>query len=114
VEDEDSLRRPVVKMLQKAGYEVFEAADGNAAMNLLHVHGARIDRVLLDMTIPGTPSHEIVAEVTKLMPRTRVILTSAYSQEMIEGSMSAPQICGFIRKPFQFADLLNAIRSSFG
>ena len=63
------------------------------------------------MTIPGTPSSEVVAETVKVMPQIRVILTSAYSQEMIEGSMTAPQIRGFIRKPFQFVDLLKTIRS---
>jgi hypothetical protein len=41
-----------------------------------------------------------------------VILTSAYSQEMISSSMSAPQIHSFIRKPFQFSDLLKTLRSS--
>jgi hypothetical protein len=41
-----------------------------------------------------------------------VILTSAYSQEAIAGAMSPPQIRGFIRKPFQFADLLQMLRSS--
>ena len=64
------------------------------------------------MTIPGTPSREVLAEAAKVMPQIKVILTSAYSQDMIEGSMTAPQIRGFIRKPFQFVDLLKTIRSS--
>jgi hypothetical protein len=42
----------------------------------------------------------------------RAILTSAYSQEMIADAMSPPQVRGFIRKPFQFADLLKMLRSS--
>jgi len=39
-------------------------------------------------------------------------LTSAYSQETIAGAMSPPQIRSFIRKPFQFEDLLKTLQSS--
>jgi CheY-like chemotaxis protein len=112
VEDETSLRQPIVKMLRKTGFEVFEAADGTSAIDLFRKHGRRIDAILLDMTLPGPYGPEIVAEAAKLKPEIRVILTSAYSHEMIEGSMTAPQICGFIRKPFKLIDLLKIIRSS--
>jgi CheY-like chemotaxis protein/two-component sensor histidine kinase len=111
VEDEATLRRAVVRMLRKSGFEVIEAADGNSAIDLFREHGHRIDSILLDMTLPGLGSREIVAEAAKIKPEIAVILTSAYSQEMIEGSINAPQIRGFIRKPFSFADLLKIIRS---
>jgi nitrogen-specific signal transduction histidine kinase len=112
VEDEGNLRQPVVKMLTKSGYSVFEAADGTSAINLLRSYGTGIDAVLLDMTLPGASSGEIIAEAVNAKPDIRVILTSAYSREIIEGAMSAPQIRSFIRKPFQFGDLLEALRSS--
>ena len=106
MEDEDNLRQPIVKMLRKSGFEVLEAADGTSAIDLLRANGARIDVVLLDMTIPGASSREVVERSRERPARYKVILTSAYSQEMIEGSMRAPQIRGFIRKPFQFGELL--------
>jgi PAS domain S-box-containing protein len=112
VEDEEFLRQGVVKMLRKTGFEVFEAAEGSSAIKLLREDGAKIDVVLLDMTMPGAASHEIVAEAVKAKPDIKVILTSAYSQEMLSGSMSAPQIHNFIRKPFQFAELLKMLGSS--
>jgi PAS domain S-box-containing protein len=111
VEDEDHLRQAVVKMLQNTGFEVLQAADGTTAVDLLRENGNRIDAILLDMTIPGAPSREVVVEAGKVGRDLRIILTSAYSQEMIEGSMSGPQIRGFIRKPFEFADLLKTLRS---
>jgi PAS domain S-box-containing protein len=112
VEDEDLLRQGIVKMLRKSGFEVFEAAEGASAIKLLRGDGAKIDVVLLDMTMPGASSHEIVAEAVKVKPDIKVILTSAYSQEMFANSMNAPQIHSFIRKPFQFEDLLKTLRSS--
>jgi CheY-like chemotaxis protein len=112
VEDEGHLRQPVVKMLRKTGFEVFGAADGTSAIDLLRANGRRIDVILQDMTIPGASSREIVAEAANVRPDVKVILTSAYSQEMIAGTRSPPQIRSFIRKPFEFADLLKTLRSS--
>jgi PAS domain S-box-containing protein len=112
VEDEHELRQAVVKMLRKTGFEVFEAADGSSAIDLLRADGDKIDVILLDMTIPGASSHEVVAEAANANPNIRVILTSAYSQEAMAGAMSPPQVRSFIRKPFQFGDLLKTLRSS--
>jgi CheY-like chemotaxis protein len=97
---------------RKTGFEVFEAADGSSAIDLLRADGGKIDVILLDTTIPGASSHEVVAEAANARPNITVILTSAYSQGMIAGAMSPPQICSFIRKPFQLGDLLKTLRSS--
>jgi two-component system, cell cycle sensor histidine kinase and response regulator CckA len=112
VEDEDYLRQGIVEMLRKTGFEVFEAAEGSSAIKLLRGDGGKIDVVLLDMTMPGPSSREIIAEAVNAKPDIKVILTSAYSQEMIEGAMRAPQIRSFIRKPFQFGELLRMLRNS--
>jgi signal transduction histidine kinase/ligand-binding sensor domain-containing protein/CheY-like chemotaxis protein len=112
VEDEDYLRQGVVRKLRKAGFTVFEVADGTAAIDLLRAKGSRIDVILLDMTIPGASSHEVVAEAAQVRPDVRVILTSAYSQEMLTPHMSAAQIQGFIRKPYRLGDLVQTLRKA--
>jgi two-component system, cell cycle sensor histidine kinase and response regulator CckA len=111
VEDEGHLRQAVVKMLRKIGFEVFEAADGSSAIDLLRADGGKLDVILLDMTIPGASSDEIVDQAANAKPDIKVILTSAYNQETIAGAMSQPQIRSFIRKPFQLGDLLKTVRS---
>jgi CheY-like chemotaxis protein len=112
VEDEDPLRQGVVKMLRKTGFEVLEAANGSAAIELLRANRGKIDVILLDMTIPGPSSHEVVAEAAQARPDAMVVLTSAYSQEMLTPPMSAPQIYGFIRKPYQLDDLVKKLQSA--
>ena len=112
VEDEDYLRQSVVRRLRKAGFTVFEAANGTAAIDLLRVQGSTIDVILLDMTIPGASSHEVVDEAAQVRPDVRVILTSAYSQEMLRPVMTAAQIQGFIRKPYRLGDLLDTLRKA--
>ena len=76
VEDEDHLRHAVVKILRKSGFQVFDAGDGYAAIDLLRARGSEIDVILLDMTIPGASSQEIVAEAAS-RPDIKVVLTSA-------------------------------------
>jgi len=104
------LRQAVAKMLRKNGFEVFEAADGFLAIDLLRANGSKIDAILLDMTIPGASSREVLAEAARVRPDIRVVLTSAYGQEMFLGATNGPQISSFIRKPFQLADLMKALR----
>jgi PAS domain S-box-containing protein len=112
VEDEGTLRQAVAKILSKTGFEVYEAADGSSAIELLRARASKINVILLDMTTPGASSREVVAEAAKARPDIRVLLTSAYSQEMIADPMSAPQIRGFICKPFQTEELVLMLRKA--
>jgi DNA-binding NtrC family response regulator len=99
-------------MLQKNGFEALAAADGASAVDLLRADGRKSDVVLLDKTIPGISSREVIAEAAIVEPNIKVIPTSAYSPETIAGTMRHPQVRTFIRKPFQLGDLLKALRSS--
>jgi CheY-like chemotaxis protein len=113
VEDEEPLRLSVAKILCKKGLSVFQAGDGSAAIDFLRGHHGEIDIVLLDMTIPGASSGDVLAEVQRIRPDARVILTSAYSWEMVASSVETPQIIrGFIRKPFLLDDLVQLFRDT--
>jgi CheY-like chemotaxis protein len=108
VEDEDALRLAVSKMLRKRGFYVMEAADGSAAIPRLQ-SDSRIDLILLDATIPGISSPEVLEEARRVWPGVKVILTSAYSREMATASFGARQLQGFIRKPFQLDSLVRLL-----
>ena len=112
VEDEEQLRLGVAKMLRKAGWETLEAANGTAAIDLLRASEVEIDLVLLDLTIPGSSSLEVIDEAELARPDLKVILTSAYSEEVAGPLMSAPPVCGFIRKPFELGQLMQKLRSA--
>jgi PAS domain S-box-containing protein len=112
VEDEAPLRLAVQKMLGMAGFTVLEAADGVEAIALLHLKAARIDLLFLDITLPGCSSHEVLREAVEIWPQIKVILTSAYSEEMATAGLTASQIRGFVRKPFQLSTLLSTLRNA--
>jgi len=100
VEDEDALRRAVSKILRKQGFSLIEAADGSAAIELFRAQRDRVDVIVLDMTMPGISSLKVIMEVARIRPDIKIILTSAYSREMVAPALSAPQVKGFLAKPF--------------
>jgi signal transduction histidine kinase len=110
VEDEDTLRLAVSNMLRKKGFCIIEARDGSAAINLLHKHQDGIDVALLDLTIPGNSICEVIAEAGRLRPDIKIILTTAYTRDAVGQCRDAPQVRGFIRKPYRLADLVQLLR----
>jgi DNA-binding NtrC family response regulator len=109
VEDEEGLRIAIATMLRKKGLKVIEAGDGWAAMDMIRHREQEIDLILLDMTIPGASSHEVVGEVQRIRPEASIILTTAYGRETAGSFFDAPQMKGFIRKPYRFAELMDLL-----
>ena len=112
VEDEETLRISVARMLRKQGYSVLEAGDGNLAVELIRDPGNDIAVVLLDITLPGKSSPEVFAELRRARPGVKVILTSAYGRESMAGPLKAFEPESFIRKPYQFSDLVTVVRDA--
>jgi CheY-like chemotaxis protein/two-component sensor histidine kinase len=111
VEDEDALRQAVAKILRKIGAEVLETGNGSAAIDVLRTEGRQIDAILLDLNIPGSSSEEVLAEAMKVYPDSKVIVTSAYSEEAAAATMSSPSVRCFIRKPFPLGDLVQMLQN---
>jgi nitrogen-specific signal transduction histidine kinase/CheY-like chemotaxis protein len=111
VEDEHPLRQAVTKMLAKAGFRVLQVDNGSDAIELLRSEAGEIDAILLDMTIPGALSQEVLAEAVQVRPNIKTILTSAYGEETARTVLNGPPINGFVRKPFQFGHLVRTLRS---
>jgi two-component system cell cycle sensor histidine kinase/response regulator CckA len=110
VEDEDVLRFAVSKMLRKSGFQVIEANDGSSALRVIRTRDDEINLMLLDVTLPGVSSREVVEQARVTRPNLKVILTSAYGRETVETSFAGLRVDHFIRKPFQMADLMSLLR----
>ena len=108
VEDETGLRQAVSKMLGKGGFSVIEAPDGTAALDAIRGQKKPIDVLLLDITLPGVSGREVLQEARRLRPEMRVVVTSAYPEE-VAGAYLESTIEHFIRKPYRFEDLVRLI-----
>jgi DNA-binding NtrC family response regulator len=111
VEDESTLRQAVVTRLRKKGFSVIETSDGSAALEEIRAHDGPIDVLFLDITLPGTPSREVLEEALRLRPETRVIVTSAYTEDLAAESLQR-RVERFMRKPYRFSDLMDLVRQS--
>ena len=112
VEDEDTLRLAVSKMLRTKGFTVIEAANGKTGVDLFRASAPEIDVVLLDLTLPGMSGREVLSELRRIQPDVKVIITSAYSQEQAQTTLGGQQPWLYIRKPYQLNELTGLLRKS--
>ena len=110
IEDEDSLRTVVAKILRKKGFEVVEAVDGAAAIEILTSDARNITLALLDVTLPGISGGELLDELYRVRPGLKVVLTTAYSKETAMRGFGNRELWGFIRKPYRTDDLATLLR----
>jgi PAS domain S-box-containing protein len=111
VEDEDTLRLAVSKMLRRSGFTVIEAADGETGVDLFKASKRQIDVALLDLTLPGMSSREVLSEIRKVQPGVKVIITSAYSQDWAQTTIGGQHPWLYIRKPYQLSQLTGLLQS---
>lgn len=100
VDDEDPVREVVSWMLQDAGHDVHEAADGEQALHFLHHHGP-VDLVLSDINMPGIDGMELCLKIRQEWPDMAVLL--------ISGRPPPNGARPFIPKPFRWDTLARAI-----
>ncbi|HQB81851.1 MAG TPA: response regulator [Candidatus Rifleibacterium sp.] len=111
VEDEDIVRFIGAEILKKLGYNLIEAANGREALEIFKKHGSIIDLMLTDLMMPGMTGRELAEKVREISPRTRILFTSACTDDVIDGQEIADQGLNFIAKPFSLGSLAIKIRS---
>lgn len=112
VEDEEILRLAVSKMLRKERVSVIEAGDGTTATRLFWAHEPKIDVVLLDLTLPRMSGREVLEELRRIRPDVKVILTTTFSQDNALSSIGEQHLWGYVRKPYQFSELVSLLRKA--
>ncbi len=97
------------RTLEKAGYRVFEAGDGEEAMALFREHDD-ISLVLSDMVMPRKNGKELLAEVRMIKPELKFIFISGYTANIMDSEGMQQAGVEFIRKPFSKNDILGKVR----
>ncbi len=110
VEDEDTLRHAVCKMLRREGITVIEAANGKTGVDMFRARASEIDVVLLDMTLPGISGQEVLGQMRRMQPGAKVIVTSAYSHGWARTVIGGQEPWLYIRKPYRFNELIGLLR----
>ncbi|HEY3279411.1 MAG TPA: response regulator [Gemmatimonadales bacterium] len=115
MEDDDSLRPVLRAALERAGYEVADAADGEAGLQLYREFGA--DLVLVDVFMPVRDGLEVIAALRGESPHVKIVAMSGESRvgqaDMLQVAAALGAACT-LRKPFQARELLRVIREVLG
>ena len=111
VEDENAVRNIVRIVLTRYGYKVLEAADGNAALEIVGSYQQPIHMLLTDVVMPGMHGPEVAKAVVSKIPSIRVIFMSGYVDDARTREGLADPTASFIQKPFSSEDLAHKVRT---
>ncbi len=110
VDDEEGVRRSLKKVLERDGYRIILAENGEEALSIIRSDGRDIETVISDYRMPGMDGLETLIEVGRLnMEITRIMLTGyATMASAIEAVNEG--IDGFLTKPFENDELRAKVR----
>ncbi|MGH8222017.1 MAG: response regulator, partial [Woeseiaceae bacterium] len=106
VEDDEAVRRLVVRLLSMLGYTVLEAADAADALELAASSGGPIHAVVTDVVMPGTRGPELVRWLSAAHPAIRSVYMSGFTRDAIE----IDETIVLVQKPFSPKDLARKVR----
>jgi len=114
VEDNIPVSEIEKKALRNAGYMVIVANNGQEALDCYRDRKGDISLVILDLLMPEMSGRDCLMELVKIDPSVRVLVASGFSPTDELRNEIGPLVKGFITKPFNLAELLNAVRSVLG
>lgn len=108
VDDDDELRANLSEILKGNGYQTDEASSGKEAIE--KAVSEEFDIVLLDLMMPGISGMDVLTELKKVKPRTKVIMITAFAT--IDNAVEAIKkgAADYISKPFRIEELDITIR----
>ena len=108
-EDEEVVKGYLKRILERAGYRVIAACDGEEAVARFKEHDD-ISLVLSDVVMPKKNGIEILEEIRRIKPETKVLFISGYTADIMHSKGILEKDVDFITKPFLNADLLRMVR----
>ncbi|MEY4423331.1 MAG: hypothetical protein RLZZ258_434 [Actinomycetota bacterium] len=108
VEDEQSLREPLVYLLKKEGFDVIEAEDGTKAVEAF-AQGS-VDLILLDLMLPGMSGNEVCRTIRQTSQVPIIMLTAKDSEidKVVGLEIGADD---YVTKPYSSRELLARMKA---
>ncbi|APF19228.1 response regulator [Calditrichota bacterium LG25] len=115
VDDDDLIRDLLFEILEDKGYKVFEAENGNRAIQLLKTE--RFDLIITDIIMPDKEGIETIIDIKKRLPHAKIIAMSGGGQLDATSYLSVAKKLGVqhtISKPFDPGKLIALIEDLLG
>jgi len=111
VEDDQDVRNYVVESLRELKYQVLEAADAEAAVQIVDRHPEPIDLLLTDIVLPGRNGRKLADELQLRQRGLKVLFMTGYSRNAIVHHGRLDAGVELIQKPLTQAALAAKIRA---
>ena len=112
IEDEESMQRIVVDMLEGKGYTVLVAGDGEDGIDLFNARQKEIDAVISDIGMPRMPGDLVFERIRAIKPDVPIVLVSGYYDPAVREKLQAAGAKYFIQKPYSSSVLLGNLRNA--
>ncbi|MBA5724336.1 cell cycle two-component system response regulator CpdR [Candidatus Liberibacter sp.] len=106
-EDDNDMRRFLIKALGKAGYEVIAFNNGESAYNRLREEPFSL--LLTDIVMPEMDGIELARRATELDPDLKVMFITGFAAVALNPDSSTPKNAKILSKPFHLRDLVNEV-----
>ena len=108
IDDAMFMRAMLRKVLEPAGFEVIEAANGAEGIKAYQEH--KPDVVLMDVTMPEMDGIQATKAIKELDPNARIVICSALGQQATVISAMEAGAVEYVTKPFQPPQVLEAVK----
>lgn len=111
VDDEETQRYLMGRILRLEAYTVLEASDYDDALAVQEKHLGEIDLLLIDLSLPGGSGFELSRALLAIEPHLRALFVSGHAGAELCKFFDMPVTdMHFLQKPFQSADLLRRVK----
>jgi len=111
VEDAAAVRAVTKQVLERQGYVVLEAPDGEAALRLAQQHRGPIHLLLTDVVMPRVSGRELAERLTQVRPDMRVLYASGYTDDSVVRHGILELGTAYLQKPFSPESLARKVRN---
>ncbi|MFH7320011.1 ATP-binding protein [Desulfurivibrio sp. D14AmB] len=112
VDDELPVIKAFVPMLERLGYRVSTAVNGEDALRLIARQPLKYDLLITDYNMPGINGEELAARAVKLNPQLPVILCTGFAGPLSEAHRHGRNIAAWMTKPFRMSEFAVTIRQA--
>jgi len=112
VEDEREIRDLLTEHLEREGYAVIQAVDGERALH--SITDERPDLILLDIMLPGLNGLEVLRRVRRDHPKIPVIMLTGINDEVLARSTLKMGAVDYVQKPFDPRHLSRVVLAAIG
>ena len=96
--------------LEKSGYTVISAGDGEEAVRRFSEHNGEISLALFDAVMPRLGGREAFERIKAMNPKLRVLFSTGYASDGLHRRFALDDSLDVIHKPYSVSRLLNKVR----